>query len=106
MYIESEVRFCLLLVHHLFVMLEGLYAFLRPFTLKLTFTITIFRLALSAYSPYVLYYSPLLHGVWVGSGLRKICYKWYTTSYSITYLSQYYNTHTSWETQPPPVGDV
>jgi hypothetical protein len=37
MNIESEVRFCLLLVHHLFVMLEGLYAFLRPFTSKTTY---------------------------------------------------------------------
>ena len=31
---ESEVRVCLILVHHLFVMWEGLYAFLRPFTSK------------------------------------------------------------------------
>ena len=36
MNIESEVRFFLLLVHHLFVMLEGLYAFLRPFTSNTT----------------------------------------------------------------------
>ena len=83
---ESEVRFCLILAHHLFVMLEGLYAFLRPFILlkQLLFYI-LPRVVLRSQSPL-----PVLYGSAVCYCQRRFCWN--------TVVKRGYSTHT---TQPP-----